>query len=336
MAYLVKAPRVGRSQGAVIFWGLVSAFFASAFCYYYLENRNNEEKNRTLVDQVQNLQDERDSLNSDRQKMEAAASDTEKQLREREEFLQDKETKLAQEESDIEALGTQTQSQSQQSAAQAAGVKKFDDTVRKLVARVPDADVVVRGGRPVLRLPSSLFFDAGAAQLKPDGKTVLNQVAQAATGTPARFELRVETFTDSGGESTGGAAVPAAAPVGNTDTLADALKDRGTGPVPAKPAGKPGGMDAWVLSAARAAAIAHYLHDAGLLPFQDVLAIGRGDFQPIEPNSEQGHARNRRVEITITPVPAPFHPPELKAAKKSPAPASAMPTSETSADTGAP
>ncbi len=317
MAYLVKAPRVGRSQGAVIFWGLVSAFFASAFCYYYLENRTNEERNRSLVDQVMVLQNERESLSYERNKMEAEASDTEKQLHDREEFLQDKETKLAQEESELESMGTQTQTQSQQTAAQAAGVKKFDDAVRKLVATSQDADAVVRGGRPVLRMPSSFFFDPGDATLKPDGKSILDQVSAAVGGQPGRFELRVETFTESDGEMTA---------------------EPPTTPAPAN-APKPRSVDAWTLTAARAAAIAHYLRDQGSLPFQDVIAVGRADFQPIVPNSQAGHARNRRVEITITPTPATFHSPDTTAKSahgKTGTAASTAPAAGTSANTGAP
>jgi chemotaxis protein MotB len=317
VAYLVKAPRVGRSQGAVIFWGLVSAFFASAFCYYYLQNRTNEDNSRRLFDQVMVLESERESLSSERNKMEAAASDTEKQLHDREEFLQDKETKLAQEQSEIESMGTQTQTQSQLSAAQAAGVKKFDDAVRKIVAKSQDADVVLRGGRPVLRMPSSFFFAPGDTQLKPDGKSILDQVAGAAGGQPGRFELRVETFTDSDGEMT-------VAP--------------GTTTPPPANAPKPHAVDAWELTAARAAAIAHYLRDQGTLPFQDIIAVGRADFQPIVPNSQDGHARNRRVEITITPTPATFHVPETTAksshAKTGTAPTA--PPADASANTGAP
>jgi hypothetical protein len=93
VAYLVKAPRVGRSQGAVIFWGLVSAFFASAFCYYYLKNRTNEESARQAIEQMTTLQDQKDVLSSERDKIEAANSDTQKQLQARQDFLQDKETK---------------------------------------------------------------------------------------------------------------------------------------------------------------------------------------------------------------------------------------------------
>lgn len=316
MAYLVKA-RVGRSQGAVIFWGLVSAFFASAFCYYYLENRNNEEKNRTLVDQVMILQGERDSLTSERQKLESAASDSEKQMNDREQFLQEKETNLAQEESQIEAMGPTGQTQQ---AAQAAGVKKFDDAVRKLAAQTPDADVTVRGGRPVLRVPSLFFFDPASDVLKPDGKTLLNAIAQAATGTASRFELRVETFTDSAGETP---APPAA-----------------NAPAPAPPkTGPTKSVDAWTLTTGRAATIARYLRESSVMPFQNVIAVGRADFSPIDSGSKQGHARNRRVEFTIAPVPASFHAPEppktARAKAVSPGEAAA-PAAATSANTGTP
>jgi len=304
VAYLVKA-RVGRSQGAVIFWGLVSAVFASAFCYYYLENRSNEEKNRTLVDQVMILQGEKDSLSSEREKLEAEASDTEKQLSEREQFLQEKESNLAQEESQIESMGSATPGQ--QLAAQAAGIRKFDEAVRKIAARVPDADVVVRGGRPVLRVANALFFDAGDDQLKPDGKDVLTLVAEAASGSAIRFELRVETFTDAKGET-------------------------GTA------AGQPVSVDAWTLTARRAGAIAHYLRDAGGLPFQDVIAVGRADFLPIEPNAPDGHSRNRRVEITIAPAPSSFHAPEPgKILRAKPVVAgAAAPAADRPANTGSP
>jgi flagellar motor protein MotB len=308
VAYLVKA-RVGRSQGAVIFWGLVSAFFASAFCYYYLENRNNEETSRKLLDQVMTLQNEQDALTAERQKLEDAASNNEKQLDEREQFLQEKENNLAQEESQLEAMGPHGQGSAGQTA-QAAGVKKFDDAVRKLAAKVPDADVLVRSGRPVLRVPSSYLFDSADDHLKPDGKALLNQVAQASTGTLGRFELRVETFTDSAGEIP--AANPASAP--------PAKEQAGTA------------VDAWTLTTSRAGAIAHYLRDSGALPFQNVLAVGRADFLPIESGS-QSHGRNRRVEITITPMPAPFHAPEPTKAAHGKAGA---PTASVSAETATP
>jgi len=291
---------VGRSQGAVIFWGLVSFFFAMAFCYYYLKNRTNEETSRKMSDQVMILESERDSLSSERDKIQAAASETEKQLKTREDFLQDKETKLADEETRLESMGQLSQNRSQQNQAQAAVVKKFDDTVRKLVAKTQDADVVLRGGRPVLRMPSSVFFASGDAKLKPEGKAMLSEIAQALGGQMDNFELRIETFTDSAGEAGKTDSTPGVKVF--VDTTAT------NAPAATAPAAKPHDGASWSLTGIRAAAIAHFLHDQGTLPFQNVLVMGRSDFQPIIANSPEGHARNRRVEITITPLPASFHP----------------------------
>lgn len=290
----MKAPRVGRSQGAVIFWGLVSAFFASAFCYYYLKNRTNEEAARALNDQVMILQGERDSLSSERDKVEAATSDAQKQLRAREDFLQEKETKLAEEESEIEA--SSAGGQLQQSQAQAAGVKHFDEIAHKLAAGATGSDVVPRGGRPVLRVPSSVFFAPGDARLKADGKEILRQAAQAVGGGAARFELRVETFSDSGSEGAGNGAGTPSAKKDDAEATGQGAADAG--------AKTPHYTSAWDLTAARAEAIARYLHDLGALPFQNVFVLGRGD------TLKDGHAHDRRVEITLSPVPPMFHAPE--------------------------
>jgi flagellar motor protein MotB len=312
VAYLVKAPRVGRSQGAVIFWGLVSAFFASAFCYYYLKNRTNEESARQAIEQMTTLQDQKDVLSSERDKIEAANSDTQKQLQARQDFLQDKETKLAEEEAEIDAMGNGDRAA--QSQAQADAIKRFDDTVHKLAAGAPGADVTTRGGRPVLRMPSSFFFAAGHAHLLPGGRSLLDQAARAIGGQGARFEMRVDTFSDSGGES----AKNATSPPGQTGA-ADA-----TGVTNANDAdAKTHYATAWDLTAARAEAIEHYLHDQETLPFQDVLAVGRGDSSSGDGGAGD-HAHNRLVTITLAPIAAPFHAPE--SAKGSHAKASGPPS----------
>jgi hypothetical protein len=176
-----------------------------------------------------------------------------------------------------------------------------------LVAKTQDADVVVRGGRPVLRMPSSVFFDVGSSQLKPEGKAVLSQIAQAMSGQSDSFELRVETFTDSNGETEKADAATAPDKI-FVDTTPGAKKPDAKTPPVSPPTDKPHDGSSWLLTGTRAAAIAHYLHDQGTLPFQNVIAMGRSDYQPIVPNSPEGHARNRRVEITITPVPPSFHP----------------------------
>ncbi len=306
MPYLESSRRVGRSQAASIFWGLVSVFFAAAACYYFWKDHENETSANVFRDQVLTLQEQRETLNSQKDKLQSSIIETENQLKTREEFLQEKETKLADEESQIEAAGQQNQNQSQQSQAQAALVKKFNDTVRKLV-KDDDTDVVLRGGRPVLRVPDSVFFAFGDATLKPEGKTLLNQISQSLNGQLDTFELRIETFTDSDGEGArSGDADKTVTPVklDATDTKPDAAAKTAP-PSPAKTAHFATG---WDLTGARAAALAKFLHDQGSLPFQNIVVVPRGDFQPIVSSGKEGHARNRRVEITIAPAAPSFHP----------------------------
>ena len=286
VAYLDGGPRVGRSQGASIFWGLVSVFFAAAACFYYWKNHENEINAAQLRDEVVNQRDQIDMLTSEKEKLQASKSEADAELKTRADFLQEKETKLAEEESRLDALGQQSLNQTQQSQGQAAVMKKFNDVIHKL-GKDEASDVVERGGRSVLRVPNAVLFAPGDATLKPDGKTLLNQVAQALNGQLVNFELRVVSYTDTDAEV--------------DKPAADAKPD--TAP-------KPHYATSWELTAARANAIALFCRDLTTLPFGNVLVIGRGDSEPIVPNSKDGHARNRRIEITVVPLPAPFHLPD--------------------------
>jgi len=55
----------------------------------------------------------------------------------------------------------------------------------------------------------------------------------------------------------------------------------------------------WELSAARAASVVHLFTDAGVKPYL-LSAVGFGEFRPVAPNNtEEGRAKNRRVNIII-------------------------------------
>ena len=311
VATLTSTRRVGRSQAASIFWGLVSVCFAAAACYYFWKYHENESDADKLRGEVLSLQDQRENLSSEKDRLQASISETETELKTREDFLQDKEAKLALEEGQLEAAGQGDDSQAQRSRSQAATVKLFNDTVQKFVK--DDTDVELRGGRPVLRVPSSVFFAFGDTMLKPEGKAMLTQIVKALDGQMDRFELRLETFTDTDGENGTAAETP---PTGNA--LAPPAD------TPKKPA-----MTSWELTGERAAALEHFLRDeGGSVPFQNIIVVPRADFQPIIPGAE-GHARNRRVEITIAPLPAPFHQPDLLHPETKNGPANAKATPKT-------
>jgi flagellar motor protein MotB len=304
VAHLDGSSRVGRSQGASIFWGVISVCFAAAACFYFWKNHENETTANVMRDQVLQLREENETLNAQKEHLQASKSEAESQLKTREDLVQEKETQLAAEETRLEGLGRQSDNQSQQNQAQVTVVKKFNDVIRKLGKESPP-DVVERGGRPVLRVPNPELFAPGDATLKPEGKALLNQIAQALNGQLDNFELCVVSYTDTDAE-----AQPANAQ--KTDSSAK----------PAPAAGsdaKPRYATSWDLTAARAATIARFYRDQTSLPFLHVVVIGRGDSEPIVPNAGQDHARNRRVEITVAPLPVPFHSPDPAASTDSPA-----------------
>jgi flagellar motor protein MotB len=295
VSYFINAPpRIGRSQGASIFWGLISVCFAAGACYYFWKNTENERNADQWHDQVLQLQEANDSLQAEKARLQSSMTDTENQIKAREDLVQEKETELAAEELRIEGLGRQSATIAAQNQAQVAMVKKFNDAIRKLGGAMPD--VVERGGRPVLRVPNGQLFAANDATLTPEGKALLGQLAQAIVGQMDTFELRVVCYTDTGAE------LP---PAGGDK------KDPNDATMLAP---------AWYLTSARAAEISRYFRDQTQLPFLNVIVAGRGDAEPIAPNTGKDSAKNRRVEITVTPLPVQFHAPD---ADKATAPAAA-------------
>jgi chemotaxis protein MotB len=56
----------------------------------------------------------------------------------------------------------------------------------------------------------------------------------------------------------------------------------------------------WDLSASRAISVVRYLIDRGVKP-EHLVAAGFGEFQPLDPgDTEEAHARNRRIELKLT------------------------------------
>lgn len=276
MSYFISTPKVGRSQGASIFWGLISTCFAFAACYYYWENHRNESTATQMRDTVLHYKEDNERLQSQKEHLQASKAEAESQLKTREDLVQEKEAQLAAEETRLDGLGQKSQVQTQQNQAQVAMVKKFNDAISK-VDKGLNTDVVNRAGRPVLRIPNADLFAPGETALKPEGKLLLSQLALAAVGQLDTFELRVVAYTDPDAEG------------------AAQKKD-----ADAKSA-------SWDLTSARAATLARFYRDQTPLLFLNVIVTGRGDAEPVARGEA---ARNRRVEISVNPLPVPFRAPE--------------------------
>lgn len=135
----------------------------------------------------------------------------------------------------------------------------------RLARRLHDllgAESIERTAEGHLRLKDSILFSFGRADLNPSGYPVLEQIA--AELRDSRVRVRIEGHTDN---------VPV----------------RG-GPYESN----------WDLSTGRAVNVLRFLVEQGGLAPARFAAVGYGDAKPCAPNrSEEGRARNRRVEIVL-------------------------------------
>jgi len=113
-----------------------------------------------------------------------------------------------------------------------------------------------------ITIEDPVMFDIGDAELKPKAYPILTRVASLARGWPNT--IRIEGHTDS-----------------------DPIR---TEKFPSN----------WELSTARALSVLHFFQDdAGFDP-RDLVAIGRGEFDPVAFNdTPENKAKNRRIEVHI-------------------------------------
>jgi chemotaxis protein MotB len=143
----------------------------------------------------------------------------------------------------------------------------FFGKLREILGNRPDIRIV--GDRFVFQ--SEVFFDSGAAVLRPEGRAELDQLATALLELEKKIPsginwvLRVDGHTD-------------------TRPLTGNSQFRSN----------------WELSAARAISVVQYLIGRGVAP-QRLVAAGFGEFQPIDPGAtEDAFSRNRRIELKLT------------------------------------
>jgi len=143
---------------------------------------------------------------------------------------------------------------------------EFFGRLRAILGNRPDIRVV--GDRFVFQ--SEVFFDAGQAVLKPEGRAEIDKLASALAElekqipTEIAWVLRVDGHTD-------------------TRPIASAQYPSN-----------------WELSAARAISVVQYMISKGVSP-QRLVAAGFGEFQPLDTaQNEDAYRRNRRIELKLT------------------------------------
>jgi chemotaxis protein MotB len=142
----------------------------------------------------------------------------------------------------------------------------FFGRLRAILGNRPDIRVV--GDRFVFQ--SEVFYDAGQAVLKPEGRAELDKLAAALIDLEKQIPsdlawvLRVDGHTD-------------VRPIASAQFPSN-----------------------WELSSARAIAVVRYMMSTGVAP-QRLVAAGFGEFQPIDPGTtDEAYSRNRRIELKLT------------------------------------
>jgi len=118
----------------------------------------------------------------------------------------------------------------------------------------------------VVTVLDEILFDSGKAEVKQEGYSVLDKLAQVLSSEAVNLQVAVEGHTDN------------------------------------EPIKYSGWKSNWELSSARALAVLHYFIDnKGIAP-ERLSAVGYGEYKPVESNeTAEGKAQNRRVEIVILP-----------------------------------
>lgn len=129
--------------------------------------------------------------------------------------------------------------------------------------------IVLRHGRMVVKLPASVLFASGSAELSKEGKDALREVASILRQVPDRRFMVA----------------------GHTDNMP--IDPKAVPPSPFK--------NNLELSTARALTVAQQLITSGMNPAR-LVAAGYSAYEPVATNgTEAGRQENRRIEIVLMP-----------------------------------
>lgn len=145
------------------------------------------------------------------------------------------------------------------------------DELEKLAQANPDL-MSYDSATGAIRFRSDVTFALGKADVRSAALPIINKLAKVLNApVAADYEVRVAGHTDN---------VP----------MKNAMNRQQYG-------------DNWGLSTARAVSVMKAFSAAGI-PETRMSVAGYGEHRPVEPNGDQGSARNRRVEIYLVPMPA--------------------------------
>jgi len=147
--------------------------------------------------------------------------------------------------------------------------KTYDSLVGEMNVEIKKGEITITQLKDKLsvNLVEKILFDSGSADIKKDGKSVLDRVAEILVKVTDK-QIRVAGHTDN-------------VPIGPR------IRER----FPSN----------WELSTARATTVARYLQDKGIDP-NLLSAGGYSEYRPVAPNdTDENKSKNRRIEIDLVP-----------------------------------
>jgi chemotaxis protein MotB len=239
-----------------------------------LETRINalEQENAALKTQLNRAQEEKKGLQARLKTAEDDKVALEGRLRSTEEGKATLQQENALLRNQVAEIARQRDSAMAEKEKVISGLKStYDNLVKELNKEIQTGQIAITQLKDKLSLTmvEKVLFDSGSADIKKDGKKVLERVGEILKQVKDR-QINVEGHTDN---------VP----------ISSRLRDK----FPTN----------WELSTARATNVVRYLKEKVGLDPRNLVAGGFAEFRPVEPNdTEEGKAKNRRIEIVLIPL----------------------------------
>ena len=182
--------------------------------------------------------------------------------------LEAKSKKLAEEQARLDKTANRLNELEAMIAAKEAAMKKLKDTLSKALNNFEGKGLTVeqKNGKVYVSMENKLLFNSGSWAVGSEGRKAVVELGKVLGDNPD-LSVLIEGHTDDD-------------PYG------------GSGPI----------ANNWDLSTKRATAIVAILSENTSINKQKLTAAGRGEFSPLASNtSAEGKAKNRRIEIILTP-----------------------------------
>lgn len=239
------------------------------------EKKNLETELSKLKEEDANLKQlldaNKDELTRNVTDLRAKLSEKEGRIKETENELKAKDMQIAELKAAIAGLSQEKSKALEEKEKAIEELKKtYTSLVTELNEEIKKGEIAVTQLRDKLSLSmvDKILFDSGSADVKKDGKKVLDRVAGILKKVSDK-QIRIEGHTDN-------------VPIGPRIAKKFATN--------------------WDLSNARATNVVRYLQEKGIDP-KLLSPAGYAEYRPVESNeTEGGKAKNRRIEIVLIPL----------------------------------